>query len=69
MSRRKLPFNVECKSIYPFWETIAAFDCEPAAKRYASACETEARKNTPHYSTQNWTYRVTKRGKEIPINI
>lgn len=34
----KLPYQVQCKSIYPFFETIAAFDCDKAAFTYAAAC-------------------------------
>ena len=34
----KLPYQVECKSLYPFFETIAAFDCDRAAFAYASRC-------------------------------
>lgn len=35
---KKLPFKVECKSSYPFFELIAAFDCESAARAYAKDC-------------------------------
>ena len=35
---RKLPYVVECKSTYPFFEVIAAFDCEAACKHYAKDC-------------------------------
>lgn len=34
----KLPYRVECKSLYPFFEVIAAFDCDRAAFAYASQC-------------------------------
>ena len=34
----KLPYKVECKSTYPFYELIAAFDCEHAARAYADEC-------------------------------
>jgi hypothetical protein len=56
MSRVSLPFKVECKSTYPFYETIAAFDCEPAARAYAHNCAE---------ANEAFTYRVTKRGKVL----
>lgn len=34
----KLPYRVECKSSYPFFEVIAAFDCEGPARGYARDC-------------------------------
>jgi hypothetical protein len=34
----KLPYKVECQSSYPFYEVIAAFDCESAAVNYAREC-------------------------------
>ena len=34
----KLPYRVDCKSTYPFFEPIAAFNCEPAAQGYARDC-------------------------------
>lgn len=34
----KLPYEVYCKSSYPFYELIAAFDCESAAFAYARDC-------------------------------
>lgn len=34
----KLPYKVECKSTYEFFETIAAFDCQQAAFAYAQRC-------------------------------
>lgn len=34
----RLPYRVECKSLCPFFETIAAFDCPRAAFAYASEC-------------------------------
>ena len=36
----KLPYQVQCKSTYPFFETIAAFDCQQAAFAYAVECAT-----------------------------
>lgn len=45
----KLPYRVECKSSYPFFETIAAFDCRPPAETYAMKC----RETNP-----NFEYRV-----------
>lgn len=35
---KNLAHAVLCKSTYPFFETIAAFDCEPAADIYMRAC-------------------------------
>lgn len=35
---QKLPYRVECRSSYPFFETTAAFDCEAPAVGYASQC-------------------------------
>lgn len=35
----KLPYKVECKSSYPFFELIAAFDCEQPALHYAANCQ------------------------------
>jgi len=34
----KLPFQIECKSTYPFFEPIAAFDRIKVAYRYAQDC-------------------------------
>jgi hypothetical protein len=33
-----LPYVVECKSTFAFYETIAAFDVEQAAHWYAAQC-------------------------------
>lgn len=52
----KLPYVLECKSTYPFFETIAAFDCEPPAKKYAAACAEANPQNT---------YRVVNREKVL----
>jgi hypothetical protein len=38
MTSPKLPYQVQCKSTYPFFETIAAFDSERVAFAYASEC-------------------------------
>lgn len=38
MTRNSLPYKVECKSSYPFFELIAAFNVEPAATGYAGEC-------------------------------
>lgn len=35
----QLPFLVECKSTYSFFETIAAFNVEVVARRYAEDCQ------------------------------
>lgn len=37
---QSLPFIVRCKSLQPFFETIAAFNCRPAADGYAGECRT-----------------------------
>lgn len=52
----KLPYKVECKSSYPFFELIAAFDCEQAAKAYSEEC---ARLNV------RYQYRVLKNRKVL----
>lgn len=51
----KLPYKVECRSSLPFFELIAAFDCEPPALAYAKDC---ARTNPA------FKYKVMK-GKEV----
>lgn len=38
MTRNSLPYKVECKSSYPFFELIAAFNVEAAAVAYAGEC-------------------------------
>jgi hypothetical protein len=54
MSRTALPYVVECKSSYPFYEPIAAFNVESAAQWYAKECaETNG--------TMGFVYRVVKR--------
>lgn len=50
-----LPYKVQCKSSYPFFEVIAAFDCKPPALAYALDCA----KTNPAYK-----YKVLK-GKEV----
>lgn len=40
----ELPHTVECKSIYPFFERIAAFDVLQAAENYAKECAAANRK-------------------------
>lgn len=52
MSRNALPYVVECKSTYPFFETIAAFNVECAAHRYAAECSA---------TNPQFEYRVVKR--------
>ena len=52
--RDTLPYRVQCRSIFPFFETIAAFDCEFAALVYATECKAANGRND---------YRVTTRGK------
>jgi hypothetical protein len=49
----KLPYKVECKSSYPFYELIAAFDCEQAA--YADDC---------YNANPKYSYHVVK-GKKL----
>lgn len=56
--RAKLPYAVECKSLYPFFETIAAFDCQVAAYRYAARCAEASPAND---------YRVMK-GRTVLVN-
>ncbi len=56
----KLPYKVECKSSYPFFETIAAFDCESPALAYAADCAATAKNRNLSFE-----YRVTKRGKVV----
>lgn len=51
----KLPYRVECKSSYPFYELIAAFDCENAAVGYAGECA---------LTNLKYSYRV-KRGRAV----
>lgn len=36
--RQPLPYKVECRNARPYYEAIAAFDCESAATAYASEC-------------------------------
>jgi hypothetical protein len=50
-----LPYKVECKSSRPFYELIAAFDCQQAAEGYAGEC---ALVNLAH------SYEV-KRGRKV----
>jgi hypothetical protein len=52
----RLPYAVECKSIFTFFERIAAFDSPSAALGYAEQCAA----GNPHNS-----YRVTKRGRKL----
>lgn len=56
MSWNQLPYAVECKSLSPSFERIAAFDCCPAAVNYAEECQ----KSNPKAE-----YRVTKNGKVV----
>ncbi len=52
--RNQLPYSVECKSSYPFFERIAAFDIAHAARAYADECAT---------TNPQFEYRVMYRGK------
>jgi hypothetical protein len=56
MPRNKLPYVVECKSTYPFFETIAAFNVDIAAMSYALDCK---------LANPSLEYRVMKNGKPI----
>jgi hypothetical protein len=49
-----LPWRIECRSTYPFFEPIAAFNSEKVAIAYAASC----RAANPTYA-----YRVVKAGK------
>lgn len=51
MATTVLRYKVECKSLHPFFEVIAAFDCEPVAIAYGSQC---------HTANPELTYRVKK---------
>lgn len=53
---RQLPYIVECKSSYPFFEPIAAFNVDSIALAYASDCA----KTNPQF-----VYRVTKSKKVL----
>lgn len=55
MTRNSLPYKVECKSSYPFYELIAAFNVECAAFQYAADCQ----QTNPHFA-----YRVTH-GRDV----
>ena len=55
MTRNPLPYVVECKSSYPFFEPIAAFNVESIAKHYADDC---------HATNPQFTYRVVTREDE-----
>lgn len=44
-----VPFYVECKSTYPFFEVMAAFNSEVVARRYAEDC---------HAANPKFEYRV-----------
>lgn len=52
----QLPYRVRCKSTYPFFEVIAAFNIERAAVAYAEECKE---------ANPRFTYRVCLRGKTI----
>lgn len=39
MTKTALPFQIECKSLFPFFEPIAAFDHIKVAYRYAQECK------------------------------
>lgn len=50
--RDALPYVVECRSTYPFFEAIAAFDVDTVAHKYAADCAATNPKNE---------YRVSER--------
>jgi hypothetical protein len=52
----KLPYSVECKSTYPFFERIAAFDVGRVALAYAEECAS---------TNPQFEYRVMYRGKQM----
>ena len=54
----KLPYIVECKSIFPFFEPIAAFNVDSVAFHYARDCV----ETNPLF-----TYRVTKSKKVLGV--
>ena len=58
--RRNLPYAVECDRGNRWFETIAAFDCESAAVRYATSCAEHA---LPGF---NYRIRVNKTIRVIP---
>lgn len=62
MSRNQLPYGVECRSLYVFFEKIAAFDCVEAAASYAEQCRTA---NPQTGFDPRPVYRVTKNGKVV----
>lgn len=51
----RLPYKVEARSDRPFFEAIAAFDCEAAALNYAGECA---------LSNTTFSYRVM-RGRKV----
>lgn len=62
MADNPIPFQVECKSTYPFFETIAAFDHIKVAYRYAQDCL----QTNPRFE-----YRLrdlTRDGKVYPVH-
>lgn len=55
-----LPFKVECKAApRPYYEVIAAFDCQRAAEAYAGECA---------FTNRDKNYRV-KRGKLLLLQL
>ena len=57
--RNILPYRIECRSTYPFFEVIAAFNSESVAIAYAGSC----RKANPAYE-----YRVIKSSRVRDTN-
>jgi hypothetical protein len=56
----KLPYVVECKSTYPFFEPIAAFKVAEVAVAYAKVCK----ETNPMFR-----YRVCKGKKILALSI
>jgi hypothetical protein len=52
MGQSQLPYVVECKSLYAFFEPIAAFNHDKIAINYAVDC---------HIANPQYQYRVVKR--------
>lgn len=59
--RNEIPFEVRCRSSYPFFETIAAFDHIKIAYRYAQDCK----KTNPTFEYQ---LRHAESGKTYSVS-
>lgn len=60
--KHPLPFQVECKSSYPFFELIAAFDHIKVAYRYAQDCL----QVNPKFE---YRLRDLERNKTFPVSV